>query len=422
MEDELKSYPIPIETVPGLDLSHHVADLVKFQNFIRTRGIETKNTRIERYIDYLRLATEQGPINESKIFKNSAEGPFRNSTDWMLYVLREVHEMMWILKGLTVRLPSSIDEKLKIIVGGRDFAALDADSHSRNAQFELRIASYFCQAGCVVELSAGTDIIALTNEQAFYVECKRVGSPNQLAKRLSEAKKQLRGKMPEKHGNRITFGCVAADVTKVAFSHNGLTWGLTNDHSRDIIQEKLLHIASASQKALIFNGCKNLIDYWLQIHIPSLILHPYPPTTITRFSSYHIFNDRLSRKSRKAASVLRDIFESASKADPRDIPAQKLTLRTSINVPKGTTFSLDEGLLMEFLERGEVTKRKMNEEAGTITINGRTHVFSFFDFELILAGITKEGRNMIAKDPKQARFQLLMRMYSQRFPYEESEQ
>lgn len=214
MENEPKSYPIPNETMPGMDLAQHLADLLEIRNFIQGRGIETRNTRIERYIEYLRLVIAQDPINPVMVFKNSTEGPFESPADWRLYVLREVHELMWILKGLKVLLPLGIDEKLKIIVGGSDFAALDGDSLSRNTQFELRIASYFCQAGCEVDLSTETDIIALTDEQAFFLECKRVGNQNQLAKRLSEARKQLQARMPEKVGKRIAFGSIAVDVTR----------------------------------------------------------------------------------------------------------------------------------------------------------------------------------------------------------------
>ena len=81
MQDELKSYPLPTETMPSLELSHHVADLVEIRNFLRRRGIEMKNTRIERYIEYLQMIAEQGSANASKIFKNSAKGPFENPTD-----------------------------------------------------------------------------------------------------------------------------------------------------------------------------------------------------------------------------------------------------------------------------------------------------------------------------------------------------
>ena len=125
------------------------------------------------------------------MFKNSTDGPFKSSNDWYLYTLREVHELMWILKGLKKHIPKGIDEKLGIIVSGRDFAALDSNSLSRNTQFELRIASYFCQAGCYVDLSGKTDIVAFNKKHAFYTECKRVGSSQQLEGRLSYAKEQL---------------------------------------------------------------------------------------------------------------------------------------------------------------------------------------------------------------------------------------
>ena len=218
---------------------------------------------------------------------------------------------MWILKGLKVHLPKGLEEKLKLIVGGKDFAALDSNSHSRNIQFELRIASYFCQAGFDVDLSKKTDVVAVSEKQAFYIECKRVGNINQIKRRLSETKKQLREGMPRKNRGRISYGCIAADVTKVAFSHNGLTFGMTNDHSRDVVQEKLITIANAVQRLPLFRDYRNLIQYWLQIHIPALIT--YPPATVTRFSSYMIHNERLDRKARRAVKILHQLYDGASK-------------------------------------------------------------------------------------------------------------
>ena len=402
-----------------MELSHHLEDLVTFQNFLEERRIQTTNTRIERYIEYLRLAVDKGLIDAATIFKNSSEGPFQHSTDWMLYILREIHELMWILKGVKVQVPLGVDKKLRVIVGGSDFAALDADSTSRNAQFELRIASYFCQAGCEVDLSSETDVIALSDNEAFYLECKRVGSANQLAKRLSEAKKQLSRRMPRKKEKRVTCGCVAADVTKCAFTHNGLTFAVTNEHSRDVIQEKLIGIANVSQRLPLFRDCPNLSSYWFQIHIPSLIFQP--PTTVTRFSSYHIFRDGMSRKDRRATMSFCEIFESVSQGDKRETPPTPLTPRKSFSFPAGTTFSLDEGLLLEFMENGEVKRRDINEEVATLTINDKEHIFTFFEFSMALGGVTEEMRKVMARDPDRARLELVARMYTQRFPYEESE-
>lgn len=419
MHNETKSYQLPIETIPALELSHHLEDLIAFQNFLADRKIQTTNTRIERYIEYLRRAIGEGVIDAATIFKNSTEGPFQHSTDWMLYVLREIHELMWILKGVKAQAPSGVDDKLRVIVGGSDFAALDTDSKSRNTQFELRIASYFCQAGCEVDLSTETDVIALSDDEAFYLECKRVGSANQLAKRLSEAKKQLSRRIPRKNGKRVTYGCVAADVTKCAFVHNGLTFAVTNEHSRDVIQEKLIGIVNVLHGLPLFRDCCNLFSYWFQIHIPSLILQP--PMTVTRFSSYHIFRDGMNRKDRRATRAFCEIFESASQGDNRETPPKPLTPRTTFTFPKGTTFSLDEGLLLEFLEKGEVKRREINEEVATLTINDKTHNFLFFDFSMALGGVTEEMRKAMATDPGRARFELVVRMYTQRFPYEESE-
>jgi Holliday junction resolvase len=154
-------------------------------------------------------------------------------------VLREVYEIMWILKGLKKHLPKGVEEKLKQVMGGRDFAALDKDSSSRNTQFELRIASYFCQTGYSVDMSNLTDIVATHDLTTYFVECKRVTSSGALNKRLKEAKKQLKTRLTRFTLVPREFGVIAIDVTKVAFKFNGLTLGLTADHTRDVIQDQL---------------------------------------------------------------------------------------------------------------------------------------------------------------------------------------
>lgn len=420
MEGEQQSYQLPLETLPSLEFSHHLADLVEMRDFLLGRGIQTKNTRIDRYIAYLQQICSLGQSDAAKIFKNTVDGPFQHSTDWLLYVLREVHELAWILKGLKAYLPPGIDEKLRIVVSGSDFAALDVDSLSRNTQFELRIASYFCQAGCEVDLSQETDIIAMTRDQAFYLECKRVGSENQLSKRLNEARSQLHNRMPRKHGKRSVYGCVVADVTKVAFTHNGLTWGLTDEHSRDVIQKKLIVIAKAAQNLPLFRDCKSLLFYWLQIHIPALIYQP--PMPVTRFSSYHILRERLERKERRASTVFYGIFELASKRrDARESPTEDLRLRQTLYIPAGATFTFDDAILDELLKQDEVIDRNDNETVGTLSMNGTNYEFSFFEFRLLPESLIKDWRNSISEDLVDARFQLIVRMYAQRFPYEKPE-
>jgi len=418
MEMTKTTYEMPTQSLPGLDNSTNINDLKEIIAFLEKRGISTKNTRFSRYLEYLEERYNSESLDESKIFKNSIDGPFESSGDWYLYTLREVHELMWILKGLKKHIPKGVDEKLELIVSGRDFAALDLNSISRNTQFELRIASYYCQTGCFVDLSKKTDIIALNKKYAFYTECKRVESPKQLESRLSYACKQLNQKMPRRVFGKIVTGCIAADVTKVAFAHNGLTFGMTNEHSRDVIQEKLIKIANSTKDSELFGKSNKLNKLWFQIHIPSQIV--YPPTSVTRFSSYFIFRDNIDRKGMKAVKTFQRMFESCSKDDERCLPPQKFKRKKSITVPKGSTFSIDEDLLNHYLSTGHLLEKNPNDVIAELEIHGKKEEFSYMEFQMLVATINDQERKAMSENTNNSRIHLVLEMYLQRYPYEET--
>jgi hypothetical protein len=392
--------------------------------FLESRGIETTNTRIERYSQYLERSLREGTewVAGETVFKNSAGEPFRSRADWFLYVLREVHELMWILKGLKVHVPLGADEKLRLIVGGRDFAALDQDSRSRDIQFELRIASYFCQGGFEVDMSTDTDVVARTNRYAFFVECKRVGSKSKLGARLSEARRQLTRQMARREGKRRLSGCIAVDVTKVAFTHNGLTFGVTNEHSRDVIQEKLLQLGAEIDRQMSFESCKRLLCYWLQIHIPALIMQPLPATVATRFSSYHVPRPSLGRQDVKTLAAFYDILESVSKHDSRTSPGRALRPRNAVRFPAGTTFGLEGDRVIELLGNKTISEDEQAEIIGTLTFNSAEQSFTFFEVTLLPNDLIDEWRREISADRAKGSLMLLAALYLRRYPYEESEQ
>jgi hypothetical protein len=418
MEEPNAEYGLPLATPPELGLDAHIEDLREFENYLLGRGIEVRNTRIERYIQYLEHLQSDDATDPSTVFKNVEDARFQAPIDWYLYVIREVHELMWILAGLKKQAPPGIDEKLKIVVGGRDFAALDSDSTSRNLQFELRIASYFCQGGCEVDLSSGTDVIAKTATDVFFVECKRVASRKQVSKRASQAKRQLKRRMPRKDGNRRVLGCVALDVTKVAFAHNGLTWGLTPEHTRDIIQKELLRVASDFSDAFEFEGCRKLLGYWLQIHIPALAMTP--PAPMTRFSSYHIARNRLGRKERKVMKEFYELFERVSVVDARARSPMPLKPRRAVTIPAGTVFHLERDRLLQLTGVPDLSQEVAAEVIGTLEIEGERHEFTFFDFATLPPEVVdvwsstpdEEGR------PK-ADLDLLAHLLLRRYPYED---
>jgi len=419
MTVESRSYPLPEYSIPALPLHHHLEDLAEVQAFLKSRGIRTQNTRIERYIRYLEQAVNGKQPDESQIFKNAVDPRFQSPLDWKLYVLREAHELMWILKGLKARMPEGADGKLKKLVGGSDFAALDRQTESRNTQFELRIASYFCQAGWKVDLSTRTDMIATSKASpwTFYVECKRIASEKGIQENLLKAKKQLIARMPDVYDGTKAYGVVAADVTRVAFSQNGLTLGLTSDHSRDIVQDKLRQIADDVEGIPTLSAnFPDLLGCWLQIHIPSLILHP--PTTVTRFSSTIVRSVGLNEDANCARGLLELISNVGAYADSRELPAEKMERRTRISLPAGTTYSFDTPVLEELLTNGHVIKKGEYDEIGWITIEGTKHEFSTFDLNLLSRESIEEARQSYdKKNSGEAALILILRMYLQRYPY-----
>jgi hypothetical protein len=82
MEDESKSYELPTESIRGLNYTDHVADIIEMRDFFNNRGIPTENTRIERYIQYLREFISGKPLNEKLVFKSSIDERFKSGTDW----------------------------------------------------------------------------------------------------------------------------------------------------------------------------------------------------------------------------------------------------------------------------------------------------------------------------------------------------
>ena len=411
------SYPLPKETLPTLSLAYHLDDLFQVREFFHLHGVQTKNTRIDRYVQYLQNECNGDSCDPSRIFKNSPTDFFYQPIDWFLYVLREIHELVWIHKGMKSRPPNGLEEKLRAIVAGRDFAALDADSRSRDTQFELRIASYFCQMGCDVDVSQRTDITVSFDEFDLYIECKRIGSATQLEKRLSLARKQLREKLTQRTARRMAMGCIAADVTKVAFTQNGITIGVTGDHSRDMIFQKLKKIRTDIDKPSLFRDCQWLLVYWLQIHIPALVLNPQTP--ITRFSSIHIEKPGVACKEKRALKRFHEIFEGATNTkDERVTPSQRLRIRTRLEVPAGTTFRICDDVITKYLADGATGNQAESEVVGELTLNGVKYEFLLFELKSLPAKYLKVWRVRYSYDTPEAHLHLLLELYMRRFPYE----
>lgn len=428
------SYRLPTKTLPGLPRDTLLQRLRRFEELCATNNVMTGNTRIERYRRHLEQPDHaDGWELDKGVFIDPPNSPIQHGLDRLLYVAREVHELMWIGEGLKDAETLGLAAKLRAVVRGADFAALDVNTEARNTQFELRIASYLGRAGYKLDFSTLTDIVASRGRSTYYVECKRVASASQLTRRVREALDQIEERKPKSGWLRGRHGLVAVDVTRVAFRQNGLTIGMTSDHSRDVIREKLTNISADLER-----GGSPLVDrattaLWLQIHIPVLVV--WPPATVTRFSSLFLMQPmpkwpptagtRFSAMSalvrtHLAQQRLMDDTQRRDHSDPDATPPQDLQLRKRIAIPAGTSLSFDEQLLEELVATGRLPERSDDHVVITLSLPGAagadTELFSYFELKMLLSNLPDNEVGLFTKSLQQARG-LVAPLLLQRHPY-----
>ena len=409
-------YPLPLETPAGRHSMESLAErLTRFDALCAQHGISTKNTRIDRYRRYFKVAPSGWDLDQG-IFIDPPDNPIQHGLDRLLYVLREVHELAWIGEGLRDAETIGLAEKLRTIVRGADFAALDRNTESRNTQFELRIASYLARAGYRLDFSSLTDIVATRKRTTYFVECKRVASPGQLKRRIKEAVDQISLRMPKNGLFHGRHGIVAIDVTKVAFSQNGLTIGMTPDHSRDIIRDKLAEI-EGDLGADFLPPRPRIVGLWLQIHIPALSLRPPMPTT--RFSNLFLTAYGPDLRSIFACAKFYRDTVLAPKSDPGDEPPAKLELRRRLTFPAGTEMSFDETLLGELVATGELPVHPNDHEVFAIRPpgGGEFEPYSYFELNLAWINLSPEEKRQYASSMDEARKLMIGPLVAQRHRY-----
>ena len=159
-----------------------------------------------------------------------------------------------------------------------------------------------------------------------------------------------------------------------------------------------MQIAAELDRRMSFESCPSLLCYWLQIHIPALIMQPLPATVATRFSSYHVPRPSLGRQDAKTLAAFYHTFESASKRDSRTSPGQALRPRNTVRFPAGTTFGLKGDRVTELLGKETVSEDEQAEVIGTLTLHGTEHKFTFFEVSLLPNDFIDEWRREMSAD------------------------
>lgn len=281
----------------GPTLETHRDRLLEFIRWIESKGIRVSGTRLSEYVRVLDavIKTPQLPCDDHEFF------------DRFLYTLREVHELLLIKQGLDLQEPAGCAELLRIIVGGSAFAKDDRDRRARNHQLELRIASYFIQKGHSVDLSLDTDLVATMPFGHLHVECKRIASPKQVKKRIKEAARQLRTRVGKERLSCHEYGLAVFDVTRLAYSHEGLTWGPTVYFGRQKLRDRLKELDASYDFVGPFARSKDTLFVWLQVVMP---FWQMGEQEVTLFSSLYLPLAPQTGPRARAFSDLRKVLDA----------------------------------------------------------------------------------------------------------------
>lgn len=223
----------------------------------------------------------------SYLSTKSAQDFSEEDSSRMVHTLKEVEELLWIQKGLMSEKLSSGIDLLKKILGGAAFAKDDSSNASaRDFQLELRIASYFIQAGFAVDMNEDADLEVDFQDGKLFVECKRLKSTTKVLKRAKIAAQQLKKRY--KSTNLQKYGLAVFDISKIIMPNQGITSGPSVNGVRDLIRAHLVDFAYQYDVAKHFLPDKKALSVWLQAIVPTWTKENNITEVITRFSSYHL--------------------------------------------------------------------------------------------------------------------------------------
>jgi hypothetical protein len=258
--------------------------------------------------------------------------------------------------------------------------------------------------------------VATRRRTTYHVECKRVASEKQLSRRVKEATNQLRERIPRSTFWSRHYGLLAIDVTKVAYTHNGLVWGVTADHTRDLLRDKLKAIG----QVLATQPEEPAIALWMHVHMPCLVMQPPQPTT--RFSSYYLPNPSLGFRSRMAARRIWRQLMGVDTSDAGDEEPSHLEARRVLHIPKGADFRFDEDFLSSIISNGGKLPDLPDEQVVLSVKQPDANAeawedFSFYEMKFLFAQLSEDERQTLAASTEQAYSVLLPRLLWARYTY-----
>jgi hypothetical protein len=278
-----------------------LASLEHFAVWLDNRGQRTNATRLRAYTKKYQTTFTKPPPKD--------DDAYRAQVDNYVFVNHEVQELLWIFRAVENNTPSGFDDIMRRVLGGQLLGRDDSDSlNSRDYQFQLRTAVYFLKAGFAVDLSTQADILASKHGRTFFIECKRLKSPNKVSTRIKEAYEQLWRHLQVVDFKAEFYALAALDITKIAHPHLGMTAGFTPEGCQKASRVELRLFHRKYEKELAHKRHARILDVWLQIVCPGVSATRHH--ILALFSSLHIATAMLNGTAKQAYDILRTAFET----------------------------------------------------------------------------------------------------------------
>lgn len=160
--------------------------------------------------------------------------------------VHEVAEVMRMFEGLTGSSDPSLSSRLRDALKSHELYVLDTQNRSgRDFSFELSIAAKFARRGYAIDFGHIADLKVEIGDLNFFVECKRLKSPQKVQRRIREGLDQLHKRYVKSDHPPNAHGLLVLSIGKTINPNLGF---LEADNPKSLGEKAFLHNAAFIEK------------------------------------------------------------------------------------------------------------------------------------------------------------------------------
>ena len=226
-------------------------------DWLASLNIDYYKTRVGEYSrDIQRLNEAQQTNSVQKLLDKGKFPKHVNS-------LFELSEIIFIYEGLHPIADTRLTQRIRDFVKGTEQVTSEStksmSTKGRDISFELFMASLFARAGYELDFGSEADLMAISTQHTFFVECKRPQSINSVRSNVRGAAKQIVKRLTGSKASSSSYGVIALSISKiinpdlellVALNEQSINQRLINE-SENFIELNQHHWSNLKENKLI---------------------------------------------------------------------------------------------------------------------------------------------------------------------------